>query len=163
MNALTERAMNQASENVKRLNPALFRLQGNNGAFLKPDAPRGNVERMAGIFVSRQDAPRKPKGMNRTEARFLGFLQALQREGVVAWVSDHEPMRLKLADGARYTPDFASIGRDGKLSFWEIKGFQREAAAVRIKVAAEKYPWATFTTVKWERQKWSFYHVGVRQ
>lgn len=48
--------MTQASESVRRLNPQLFRLQGNNGAFLKPDAPRTATEAARGIPVSDLEA-----------------------------------------------------------------------------------------------------------
>ncbi len=60
MNALTERALAQASENVRRLNPGLFRLQGNGGQWLK-DEPKTKQKKRGPIAV---------KGESVLETRF---------------------------------------------------------------------------------------------
>lgn len=66
---------------------------------------------------------------------------------------EYEPMSLKLADGARYTPDFVTRDEDGRVKCWETKGFWREAARVRIKVAARLFPWMRFVAVTKARKK----------
>jgi hypothetical protein len=55
---------------------------------------------------------------------------------------DHgfEEIALRLADGSWYTPDFWVKAKDDVLEFHEVKGHWREAARVRIRVAAERYP-----------------------
>jgi hypothetical protein len=156
MNSTTDRAMNQASAAVRRLNPQLFRLAGNNGAFLKPDAPSAATGAGMGIVAK----PQKPQ-MNKTEARFLGFLQGMLRDGHCTFVSEHDALTLKLAEGrCQYTPDFWSKGRDGTWTAWEVKGFWRDDARVKIKVAASKWrALATFIAVQWKQGKWNFEQI----
>lgn len=60
MNALTERALARASENVRRLNPGLFRLQGNGGDWLK-DEPNTKRKTRGPIAV---------RGESKLETRF---------------------------------------------------------------------------------------------
>jgi hypothetical protein len=72
----------------------------------------------------------------------------------------YEPMKLRLADGSYYTPDFGVLTRDCLFELHETKGFWREAAKVRIKVAAELFPFK-FIAIKrakgggWEREEFS--------
>ena len=77
--------------------------------------------------------------MNGTERVYslrLGMIQAL---GEIVWYK-FEGMTLKLAKDTRYTPDFAVINKNGELEFHEVKGFMRDDALVKIKVAAEMFP-----------------------
>lgn len=58
-----------------------------------------------------------------------------------------EEMSFRLGDGSWYTPDFWTVGTDDVLELHETKGHWREAARVRIRVAAERYPqfrWKAF-------------------
>lgn len=59
-----------------------------------------------------------------------------------------EPMSLRLAKGSSYKPDFMVVDADGLVEFHETKGFMREAANVRLKVAAEKFPQFVFKLVR---------------
>lgn len=63
--------------------------------------------------------------MNRTEAAYATTLEAAT---------------LKLADGCRYTPDFAVLRADGIMEMHEVKGYWTDDARVKVKVAAEKFP-----------------------
>lgn len=72
----------------------------------------------------------------------------------VVWFK-YEAVKLRLADGAYFTPDFIVMKADGELQFHEVKGFWREAAKVRIKVAAEIFPFK-FIAVKGSRTGWQF-------
>lgn len=54
---------------------------------------------------------------------------------------DFEVERLRLADNTFYTPDWRVVMADDTIEFHEVKGFLREAAFVRIKVAAELHPY----------------------
>ena len=91
------------------------------------------------------------RGMNKTETRYAQDLELQKRAGDILWYK-FEGFTLTLAPGARFTPDFAVMHCDGRLEFIEIKGFWREAARVRIKVAAELYPFR-FIAVQAVRQK----------
>lgn len=83
---------------------------------------------------------RKRRGrMNKTEAEYASLLELRRRAGEVVWYA-YEAITLRLADGARYTPDFAVMLADGQMELHEVKGHWAEAALVRIKVAAELFP-----------------------
>ena len=81
-----------------------------------------------------------PQGqMNRTEALYEQRLQILQQTGTIQWFA-FEAIKLKLADKTYYTPDFLVLNSDGMLECHEVKGFWRDDARVKIKVAAQKFP-----------------------
>lgn len=78
--------------------------------------------------------------INGTEKRYALMLEARRLAGEVKWYA-YEGMTLSLAHRARYTPDFCVLLADGTLEFHECKGtFVREAALVRLKVAATMFP-----------------------
>lgn len=79
--------------------------------------------------------------MNKTESAFDEHLRAtfansqIEREGVT----------LLLANGVRYTADFADFNLDGGLTLWEVKGAHAwDDAIVKLKVAASRFPRITF-------------------
>jgi hypothetical protein len=77
-------------------------------------------------------------GMNGTERDFAVLLEAKKRNGsILSW--RFEPVTLRLAPGSGYTPDFMIVACDGTIDFAEVKGFWREAARVRLKVAADLF------------------------
>lgn len=83
---------------------------------------------------------RLPTGvMNKTEAAYAQYLELQKRAGAVVWY-EFEALKLRLADNTFYTPDFAVMGPDGVIEIHEIKGFWRDDARVKIKVAASKFP-----------------------
>jgi hypothetical protein len=83
---------------------------------------------------------RLPAGtMNKTEAAYAEHLDALRHHGEVAWFK-FEGVKLRLADGCFYTPDFAVMGADGVMELHEVKGRWMDDARVKIKVAASLYP-----------------------
>jgi hypothetical protein len=101
-------------------------------------------------------APKKPgkrlrqksgDGMNKTERRFFAWLKETRPN------CTHLPqsITLKLCNGVRFTPDFISVRADEAIGFtltaWETKGFMRDDAAVKLKVAAKEYPFITFILV----------------
>lgn len=49
-------------------------------------------------------------------------------------------MKLRLADNAFNSPDFAVMLREGSLEMHEVKGHWQDEARVKIKVAADLYP-----------------------
>lgn len=97
-------------------------------------------------------APAKPKaparirqngaGLNKTEAAFYEHL--LGKTAVLP----PQSLTLKIANGCRYTPDFITVEHfPFKLHAYEVKGFMRDDAAVKIKVAAALFPWISFHLV----------------
>lgn len=97
------------------------------------------------MHFEREGAPpkaaeiKRPR-MNKLESAYAAeVLGPCLANGQVTWF-DFEPFRMRLAEGAWFTPDFGVITGMGRLEFHETKGFWREAARVRIKVAARLYP-----------------------
>lgn len=83
---------------------------------------------------------RLPAGaMNKTEAAYAQELEILRRAGEVAWYR-FEGLKLRLADNTFYTPDFAVMKANGLMECHEVKGYWADDARVKIKVAAEMYP-----------------------
>lgn len=77
--------------------------------------------------------------MNKTEARYDTHLKALTMAGDVLW-HKFEGVKLRLADNTFYTPDFAVLPKSGVLEMHEVKGFWRDDARAKIKIAADLYP-----------------------
>lgn len=96
----------------------------------------------------RARAVQKPPGqMNGLESRYAQHLELRLRAGEIAsW--RYEAIRLKLGEGAWFCPDFQVQKPDGTLEFHETKGHMREAANVRLKVAAHLYPEFRFLLVR---------------
>lgn len=84
--------------------------------------------------------------MNGLESTYAQRLELERIAGVWQWWA-FEAIKLRLATGAWYKPDFALIDAGGHLVLHETKGFWREAARVRIKVAAELFPCFRFVAV----------------
>lgn len=91
--------------------------------------------------------------MNKTEQRYADILDGLKRMGIVRrW--EFEGIRMKLADGAFYRPDFLVWKCDDTMECIEIKGsFIREASLVRYKVARDSYPIFKFKMLQYTRKK----------
>lgn len=81
----------------------------------------------------------KPGQMNKTEAAYGSHLELRRLAGEVAWYK-FEAFKLRLADNTFLTVDFAVMLRDGTLEMHEVKGFWTDDARVKIKVAADLYP-----------------------
>lgn len=77
--------------------------------------------------------------MNKTEAAYERDLRDAQMAGDVLWYR-FEGVKLRLADNTFYTPDFAVMIATGELQMHEVKGFWQDDARVKIKVAADQYP-----------------------
>ena len=101
---------------------------------------------MAKVLQLPNLAPAQLRGMNRTEAAYAEQLEADRLAGIVAsW--RYEAIKLRLADKTWYTPDFFVITTAGGIDMVEVKGWWRDDARVKIKVAAEMYPEFRFRAV----------------
>jgi hypothetical protein len=132
---------------------------------LFPKASDDFVARNADRIVSSERAPimrdaqknahnrirQNSAGLNKTEQAFLDtYLKPRcgETEFILA-----QAMTLRLGNGVRYTVDFV-LGstipatndyEDGvHLQAYEVKGFMRDDAAVKVKVAAFMFPWIKF-------------------
>lgn len=77
--------------------------------------------------------------MNKTEAEYDLELREQLHNGTILWYR-FEGIKLKLADLTTYTPDFLVMNSQGLMECQEVKGFWQDDAKVKIKVAAEQFP-----------------------
>jgi len=95
---------------------------------------------------------RLPTGtMNKTERSYAGHLDQMKYASKILWYG-FEAIKLRLADNTFYTPDFAVMAADGVIELHEVKGFWTDDARVKIKVAADKFPFR-FIAMKPRTQK----------
>lgn len=85
--------------------------------------------------------------MNKTEAAYAQHLDLLKRAGEIAYYS-FDSINLRLADKTFYKPDFLVMKSDGQLEIHEVKGFWTDDAKVKIKVAADKFPFKFIAIMK---------------
>lgn len=99
---------------------------------------------------------RIPGEMNKTERAYSEILEGLRLAGKVAWWA-FEAVTFKLAADTRYTPDFLVMLPDGEMECHEVKGFWRDDARVKIKVAAAMFPFQFLAVSKtkggWEMER----------
>ena len=114
---------------------AELRQQGyelKDGRLVRVRKPQEAVAESQAIGV--EESPYKSKW----EEQFAAHLEWQRRANMIlAW--EYEAVRLRLADGAWYKPDFLVRHTSGQLELIEVKGHWREAARVRWKVAHEKF------------------------
>lgn len=89
----------------------------------------------------------KPGKMNNTEAEYAQVLELRRQAGQIEWFK-FEGITFKLADDTRYTPDFAILNADGTMEMHEIKGRWMDDAKVKIKVAADLFPFRFIAVYK---------------
>ena len=103
------------------------------------------------------DDPRRD--MNKLEASFADVLDSRKANGEIAlW--KYESIKFILADRTTYTPDFFVMLPDGRIEFYETKGFMRDDANVKLKVAASMFCMFRFYLVKYDKKQWKITKVG---
>lgn len=104
--------------------------------------PRSLIQQRPGflpreVIAAAAGAEKQGRKMNRTEAEYQAMLRAQYPEAEIKY----EAYTLKLANGVRYTPDFAVCHRDRTVDFHEVKGrFIFSRALVKPRVAATTFP-----------------------
>lgn len=107
------------------------------------------------IHVTMTDSKDVSK-LNRTERAFYDYLQAFKPQ----WLGV-QGVTLKIGDDCRYTPDFVCLhAEQTKLIAYEVKGFMRDDALVKLKVAARQYRWIEFVVVKKIKNSWELKTVN---
>lgn len=94
--------------------------------------------------------------MNKTEAEYGAYLELRRRAGEISWYR-FEAMKFRLADLTFYSPDYSVMLANGELEQHEVKGFWTDDARVKIKVAADQFPFR-FVAAKKCRGGWEFEH-----
>ena len=100
-------------------------------------------------FARRFARPRKrpePGKMNSTEAKYAAHLETLKATGAIVDYR-YESLKFRLSDRTFYTPDFTVITEEC-VELHEVKGFWEDDARVKIKVAADQYPWFKFVAIQ---------------
>lgn len=84
--------------------------------------------------------PRSRTGeMNSLESRYQAQLEADRLAGLVLWYA-FEAVEFRLADRTKYKVDFLVMLADFTIEIHEVKGHWEDDARVKIKVAAEQFP-----------------------
>lgn len=132
-----------------------------------PPKARAQAMRQLGMKTSadvekegKSTPPLKASKLNGTEQRFADELEAMRCGKLIkSWM--FEPIKLILADRTTYTPDFMvePIGAE-PIRFYEVKGFWRDDARVKIKVAARLFPMFRFTAVQWKKGQWAYEDIS---
>lgn len=97
----------------------------------------------------------KPGQMNATEAAYAARLELMLRAGEIIWYK-FEGVKLRLADNTFYTCDFFVMTKEFELQCHEVKGSTfifEDDAKVKIKVAAEMYPFRFFVAFSRSKNK----------
>lgn len=112
----------------------------------------------SGRYPSASRTARREVGrMNKTEEAYSKELDRKLLVGEIAmW--KFEALKLRLADKTFYDTDFLVITSAGTVEIHEVKGFMEDDAAVKLKVAAEQFPFR-FWLVKRDKQEWSYCEV----
>ncbi|AXF51475.1 hypothetical protein PQA73_gp47 [Erwinia phage Pavtok] len=121
------------------------------------------------------EAP-KPTGKKKMQA--LGRLKQGEKNGTEQAYEDHlewrkhmkeilwyrfEAVKLRLADNTFYTCDYFVMLANGELEAHEVKGFWTDDARVKIKVAADQYPFRFIAVQKVKKADgggWRFEHFS---
>jgi hypothetical protein len=113
---------------------------------------RAQMSRNNASLRAFQAKGRLKKGeMNNTEAAWADELERQRVAREIVWYKWHG-IKLRLADNTFYEPDFLVLRTDGMLRVDEVKGFWTDDARVKIKVAADMYPFI-FTAVSKRAKK----------
>jgi len=90
--------------------------------------------------------------LNKLEKRFLAELRSRTDRYTRIGIQD---ITLKLGWDTRYTPDFSADGiHSNTISLFEVKGFMRDDARVKLFAAAKQFPCFRFWLVQWIDGAW---------
>nr|BDD43631.1 hypothetical protein 11 [Dehalococcoidia bacterium] len=97
---------------------------------------------------------RQPKGMNLTEKAYSEHLERMKLAGEILDYG-YEKLKFRLAKKTWYTPDFFVL-YPIHMEIHEVKGYWKDDARVKFKVAAELFPWAIWKAVTLEDGQWIY-------
>lgn len=102
--------------------------------------------------LSKPKATIRDDGMNRLEAAWADELKEQVRRGDIQFWK-FSPGGLRLADKTFYHPDFLVVEADGTVRYDETKGFMRDDANMKLKVAAAQFPFV-FRLIQKQGKSW---------
>lgn len=117
----------------------------------------------SGLGGTQPRASEHPSGPNKLESAYSDHLELLRRAGLIrAW--DFEPEKLRLAGRCWLLVDFRVVLNSGHIEIHETKGFMRDDASAKLKVAARLHPCFTFWLVRQVRGSggWTWQRVTPR-
>lgn len=98
---------------------------------------------------------------NSTEADYENLLETRRCIGEVLWYR-FEGITLRIAKGVSYTPDFVVMLASGEIELHEVKGYWRDDARAKTRVAAEQFPFRIIAITRPSRKKgagWVFEEI----
>lgn len=99
-----------------------------------------------------------PGKMNKWEEEFARQLfERMMADEISGYM--FERFRFELAHKCLYIPDFMILHPHGGFAAAEVKGFRRDDAMVKLKVAARMYPDINFSLWTKEKGLWTVYPV----
>lgn len=87
--------------------------------------------------------------LNKTERAYLWYLRKLNVPNLRI-----QQVTLKLAYDCRLTVDFTYVNTNGRMVFVDVKGWQREDALIKMKMAARQFTEFDFVIVKRDGAGW---------
>lgn len=94
----------------------------------------------------------KPRYRNKTESQYADYLEQLKHlKEIIDW--RYEALGFRLADGCFHYPDFLVVYHD-RFEVHEVKGFLRDDAAAKFKIAKEMFPWVMWRMIRKEKGQW---------
>lgn len=94
----------------------------------------------------------RDKKMNKLESAWAKELDQQLSDGKILWYK-FEGIALRLADRTFYHPDFIVMENNGVIRIDETKGFMRDDANVKLKVAASLFPFV-FRLIRKKGKVW---------
>lgn len=129
------------------------------GMRLPPELERKVLEMAEPAKQPARIVYREPGSMNRLEAAYAEHLEMRRLAGeILSW--KFGVLKLRLAKATFYDTDFLVVLANGEVEVHETKGWMRDDAAVKLKVAAEMFPFR-FILVQRKRKSdpWSLKEV----
>lgn len=121
----------------------------------KPGTGKPTQRRQSAGKRSTKPRPVQPANgrMNKLETRY--YEEVLLPRKLAGYVIDiqFEGFKLRLAKATFYTPDFVVVTEDC-IELHETKGYWEDDARVKIKVAAEQFPWMQFIAIQHKQGQW---------
>lgn len=105
-----------------------------------------------------------PGTMNNLEKAYSEILTGKLHAGQIQWFK-YEAITLKLGQDCRYTPDFVVMLSDDTIELHETKGFMQDDALVKLKTAAEMFPFRVVLVTRQAKKDggaWEYRHIGYQ-
>lgn len=128
------------------------------GVMLPPPLTDDLMERRANTPKSK---PGTLESLNKTERRFYDWLKGRSFDHIGI-----QDITLRLGFDLRYNPDFTTVEKCAPFGYrtflWEVKGFMRDDARVKLHAAAKQFPFFDFRLVRWNRSRQDWDIEAVR-